>query len=62
MTSDALSIDSALGPPTMGVGMGYVQAAVSNAVQGLTGRYELDKWEKFGPDRASVDAAIAAAA
>lgn len=62
VTSDALSIDAALGPPVMGVGLAYVEAAVYNAVQGLTGAYELYRWNKPGPDGASVDAAIAAAA
>jgi hypothetical protein len=62
VTSDALSIDAALGPPVMGVGLAYVEAAVYNAVEGLTGSYELYKWNKPGPHGASVDAAIAAAA
>ena len=40
----------------------YEQAAVYNAVVGITGRYELYKWDVRGPRRASPEAAAAAAA
>jgi hypothetical protein len=41
---------------------GFVQAAVYNAVVGITREYELYKWEKRGPHNASPEAAAAAAA
>src|SRR5688500_14106814 len=41
---------------------GLVQAAVYNAVVGITGRYELYKWTERGPADASPQAAAAAAA
>jgi hypothetical protein len=40
----------------------YEQAAVYNAVVGITGRYELYSWNVQGPRRASPEAAAAAAA
>jgi hypothetical protein len=40
----------------------YEQAAVYNAVVGITGRYELYKWNVRGPKKASPEAAAAAAA
>jgi hypothetical protein len=41
---------------------GFVQAAVYNAVNGITRRYELYKWDVDGPPTASPQAAAAAAA
>jgi hypothetical protein len=41
---------------------GFVQAAVYNAVEGITHRYELYKWDVRGPRAASPEAAAAAAA
>ena len=41
---------------------GFVQAAVYNAVVGITRDYELYKWDKRGPQSASPEAAAAAAA
>mgnify|MGYP006352199329 FL=1 len=41
---------------------GFVQAAVYNAVVGITRDYELYEWEKRGPRKASPEAAAAAAA
>ena len=41
---------------------GYVQAAVYNAVNGITGEYELYEWNVKGPKGASPQAAAAAAA
>ena len=41
---------------------GFVQAAVYNAVVGITREYELYEWEKRGPRVASPEAAAAAAA
>ncbi len=41
---------------------GFVQAAVYNAVVGITGRYELYNWETRGPRGASPQAAAAVAA
>ena len=40
----------------------FVQAAVYNAVEGITRRYELYKWDVRGPRSASPEAAAAAAA
>jgi hypothetical protein len=40
----------------------FEQAAVYNAVVGITGRYELYKWNNLGPKGASPEAAAAAAA
>jgi hypothetical protein len=40
----------------------FVQAAVYNAVQGITHRYELYKWDVRGPRAASPEAAAATAA
>ena len=60
VTSDALSIDSALGPPVMGVGLAYVEAAVYNAVQGLTGDTSCTSgqaWSRPCVDRAAIAAA-----
>ena len=58
----ALGTDAAMPPPTMAVGMSYVQIAVYNAVQGIERSHPLYKWHVKGPRTASVDAAIAAAA
>jgi hypothetical protein len=41
---------------------GFIQAAVYNAVVGITRDYELYKWDKRGPKTASPEAAAAAAA
>jgi hypothetical protein len=41
---------------------GFIQAAVYNAVEGITGDYELYRWDKDGPQGASPEAAAAAAA
>ena len=41
---------------------GFVQAAVYNAVEGITENYELYRWDKEGPEDASPEAAAAAAA
>jgi len=41
---------------------GFVQAAVYNAVEGITDDYELYRWGKEGPETASPEAAAAAAA
>ena len=41
---------------------GFVQAAVYNAVEGITRDYELYRWDKEGPETASPEAAAAAAA
>jgi hypothetical protein len=41
---------------------GFVQAAVYNAVVGITRRFELYKWDEHGPKGASPQAAAAAAA
>jgi hypothetical protein len=41
---------------------GFVQAAVYNAVEGITRDYELYQWDKRGPQKASPEAAAAAAA
>ena len=41
---------------------GFVQAAVYNAVEGVTRDYELYRWKKDGPQEASPEAAAAAAA
>lgn len=40
----------------------YEQAAVYNAVVGITRRFELYKWDRFGPTSASPEAAAAVAA
>jgi len=40
----------------------FEQAAVYNAVNGITGRYELYKWNPKHPDKASPEAAAATAA
>jgi hypothetical protein len=41
---------------------GFIQAAVYNAVVGITRDYELYQWDKRGPQKASPEAAAAAAA
>jgi hypothetical protein len=41
---------------------GFIQAAVYNAVEGITRDYELYKWDKLGPRSASPEAAAASAA
>ena len=60
--SDALSIDAALPPPIMSIGMAYIQAAVYNADEGIVGGHTLYKWNQWGPSGASQNAAVAAAA
>jgi hypothetical protein len=60
--SAALGTDTALSAPVMAVGMAYVQAAVYNAVVGITGGAPLYRWHARGPSGASTDAAVAAAA
>src|SRR5687767_6244698 len=49
-------------PPEAFVWFAYTQVAVYNAVNGITGRYELYKWDLPGPRGASPEAAAAAAA
>jgi hypothetical protein len=49
-------------PPEAYVWFAYTQLAVYNAVNGITGRYELFKWDLPGPRGASPEAAAAAAA
>lgn len=44
------------------LGYGFEQAAVHNAVVGITRRYELYRWDVWGPRHASPEAAAAAAA
>jgi hypothetical protein len=62
LATGALAVDAAFGPPTFGVGIAYVQAAVYNAVTGIEGRYQQYQWDERAPRGASLDAAVAAAA
>lgn len=57
----ALATDAQQGPPTMAVGMAYVQAAVYNAVVGTDREGHLYRWRASAPHGASTDAAVAAA-
>ena len=67
----AIMVSTIAGPAPNGVGKAnveafywipFVQAAVYNAVNGITGEYELYKWNAKGPKGASPQAAAAAAA
>ena len=67
----AIMVSTIAGPAPNGVGKAnveaffwipFVQAAVYNAVNGITGEYELYKWNARGPKGASPQAAAAAAA
>jgi hypothetical protein len=60
--SAALGTDAGLPAPVMAVGMAYVQAAVYNAVEGIERSHPLYRWHTRGPQCASTDAAVAAAA
>lgn len=62
VASAGLGTDAALSPPVMAVGMAYVEAAVYNAVVGITRRGPMYRWHERGPRGASTDAATAAAA
>src|SRR5688572_2810256 len=68
---DAIMVSTIAGPAPNGVGKAnveaffwfpFVQAAVYNAVNGITGEYELYKWNARGPKGASPQAAAAVAA
>ena len=68
---DAIAVSTIAGPAPNGAGkanveaflwFGFVQAAVYNAVNGITGEYELYKWNAKAPKGASPQAAAAAAA
>jgi len=68
---DAIMVSTIAGPAPNGVGKAnveaffwfpFVQAAVYNAVNGVTGEYELYKWNAKAPKGASPEAAAAAAA
>jgi hypothetical protein len=68
---NAIAMSTIAGPAPNGAGkanveaflwLAYVQAAVYNAVNGITGEYELYEWNAKGPKRASPQAAAAAAA
>ena len=68
---DAIAVSTIAGPPPNGAGKAnveaflwfpFVQAAVYNAVNGITGEYELYKWNAKAPKGASPQAAAAAAA
>ena len=70
-TWDAIMVSTIVGPAPNGVGKAnveaffwfpFVQAAVYNAVNGITGEYELYKWNAKAPKGASPEAAAAAAA
>ena len=70
-TWNAIAQTTILAPAPNGAGkanaegflwFGYVQAAVYNAVNGITGEYELYDWNTKGPKGASPQAAAAAAA
>jgi hypothetical protein len=49
-------------PPAVFLYLGFVHAAMYNAVVGITGEYELYRWEARAPKGASPEAAAAAAA
>ena len=66
-----IAVTTIAGPAPTGAGkanveaflwFGFVQAAVYNAVNGITGEYELYNWDTKGPAGASPQAAAAAAA
>jgi hypothetical protein len=68
---NATAVGTIAGPAPNGAGkanaeaflwFAYVQAAVYNAVNGITGEYELYEWNSTGPKGASPQAAAAAAA
>ena len=68
---NAISVSTITGPAPNGAGkanveaflwFAYVQAAVYNAVNGITREYELYEWNAKGPKGASPQAAAAAAA
>jgi hypothetical protein len=68
---DAIAVSTIAGPAPNGAGKAnaegflwfpFVQAAVYNAVNGITGEYELYKWNLKAPKGASPEAAAAAAA
>jgi len=61
-TASAAYTTSKFSPPVFAVGMGYVQAAVYNAVVGIEGGFDQYKWHARAHRGASVDAAVAAAA
>src|SRR5262245_26092018 len=69
-TWNAIAVSTITAAPPEGVGanaedfsnFAYVQAAVYNAVVGITGEYELYHWQAKAPKRASPEAAAAAAA
>jgi hypothetical protein len=70
-TWNAIAVSTIAGPPPNGAGKGnaegllwfsFVQAAVYNAVVGITGEYELYKWNARAPKGASPQAAAAVAA
>jgi hypothetical protein len=70
-TWNAIAVSTIAGPPPNGAGKGnaegllwfsFVQAAVYNAVVGITGEYELYKWNARSPKGASPQAAAAVAA
>lgn len=68
---NGIAVSTIAGPAPNGAGkanaeafmwFGFVQAAVYNAVNGITGEYELYKWNAKAPKGASPQAAAAAAA
>lgn len=70
-TWNGIAVTTIAGPAPTGAGkanveafmwFGFVQAAVYNAVNGITGEYELYNWDTTGPEGASPQAAAAAAA
>src|SRR5262245_17276465 len=70
-TWNEISLATIAGPAPNGVGkanaeafpyMAFVQAAVYNAVNGVTGKYDLYKWNAKAPKDASPEAAAAVAA
>lgn len=70
-TWNAIAVATIAGPAPTGVGkanaeaflwFAFVQAAVYNAVNGITREYELYRWNDKGPKGASPEAAAAAAA
>src|SRR5829696_6319579 len=59
---DTIVTDAGKGNAEGYLWFGFAQAAVYNAVNGITRRYELYKWDVDGPPTASPQAAAAAAA
>ena len=68
---NAIAVSTITGPAPNGAGkanveaflwFAFVQAAVYNAVNGITGEYELYEWDAKAPQGASPQAAAAAAA